>query len=113
VSANHEPGTFGPDPARIGGPGALILIDDEPERPHTTAESLIQLPLILGWDIVEKSPKDAVGHHTQLVVFETAKRGTGFRNRTGGAGKEPAGSNDRTGRNQVSAEIFGLAADCR
>jgi hypothetical protein len=53
-----------------------------------TVESIINNCLfILGWDIVEKSlPKDAMGHHSRPVVFETAKRGTGFRNRTGGAG---------------------------
>jgi hypothetical protein len=40
-STNQEPGTFRPDPARIPGPGALILLDDEFERPQTTAESVI------------------------------------------------------------------------
>lgn len=79
---------------RIGGPGALILYEGGPERPHTTVESIINNYLfILGWDIVEQSlPKVAMGHHSRLVVFETAKRGTGFRNRTGGVGKELAAS---------------------
>jgi hypothetical protein len=88
-SASQECGTF--RLRRIGGPGALILCEGG-HGPHTTVESIINnYPFILGSDIVEKSlPKDAMGHHSRLVVFETAKCGTGFRDQAGGADKEPA-----------------------
>jgi hypothetical protein len=93
VSASQERGTFGPAPvARFTDP--MIHREGGPERPHGTIESIMNINLfVLRCDIVGKifrvKTPWAVSHDSW---YKMAKRGMGFRNRAGGAGKEPAAS---------------------